>query len=135
MKKLSLILLGSAISFAMVTGVFAQSADTTAAKTTAKPAAKAKKATTMYVTGTVTAVDAAANTLTVEKKVKKETKSYTFTAGSKVKLADIAKDSKVTVAYTKDGDKLTASSVKAVVAKKAKAAATTAAPSKDTTKM
>lgn len=125
MKKLGLILLGSAICFAMVTGVFAESTDSTASTTTKTTA---KKASVMHATGTVTEVDATANTITIQGKKS----TMTFTAGSKVKVADIAKDSKVTVTYTKSGDKLTASSVKAVTTKKK---TTTSTTSNDTTKM
>ena len=115
MKKLSLILLGSAISFALVTGVFAQSTDSTSKTTTTTKTTTTKKSTSLQATGTVTAVDAAANTITIQPK---KGSALTFTAGSKVKLADIAKDSKVVVTYTKDGDTLTAKSVKPATSKK-----------------
>jgi hypothetical protein len=125
MKKLSLVILGSAISFALVTGVFAQiSTDSTKTTTTTT---KTPKVTKSQAVGTVTAVDAAANTITIKTK---KGSSLTFTAGSKVKLADIAKDSKVTVTFTKDS---TATSVKPYVTKKK--TTTTNTTSTDSTKM
>jgi len=71
MKKLSLILLGSAISFAMVAGVFAQSADTTTKTQPPKPQPLPRKLQHYKLKGTVTAVDAAANTLPWKRKPKK----------------------------------------------------------------
>ena len=130
MKKLGLILLGSAILLALVVGVFAHSNDTTAAKpekkakamkTLAKKDTKTEKRAVEkkhYFTGEVTGIDAAANTITVEKKIGKKIKTMTFSAGEKVKLADIKKDSKVTVIYTKKGDKASASFVREHVVKK-----------------
>ena len=144
MKTTKLMTLGLAVicSFVFATSVMAQDAakkDAAPAKPAAVKAevkaekAPAKKAVAKEVkavkpvakkqqfTGVVTAVDAQANTFTVEKKGKKA-ESMTFTAGKDVKVADIAKDSKVEVSYKKDGDKIEAVKVtaKAVVAKETK---------------
>jgi hypothetical protein len=78
-----------------------------------KPVAKKQQ-----FTGIVTAVDAQANTFTVEKKNKKAAESKTFIAGKDVKIADIAKDSKVEVSYKKDGEKYEAVKVAPAPAKK-----------------
>ncbi len=88
------------------------------AKTVVKKAAIEKK---HEFTGIVASVDAAANTLTVDKKGE----SMTFTAGKNIKLADIKKDSKVNVTYVKDGNKCEA--LKVVEAKAIKAPAKKAA--------
>ena len=123
-SKLTTLAIAGIVSLALTSGVFAEEAKKEAAqakattKATAKPAAKAK---THWVRGKVTAVDAAAGTITIEKKEKKGTESLTFTAGKNIKLDDIKKDSTVTVAYTKEGDKMEASSVKAHVTKMASA--------------
>ena len=115
-SKLATLALAGIVSLALTSGVFAEEAKKEAAapaKATAKPAAKAKS---MWATGKVTAVDAAASTITIEKKGKKGMESETFTVGKDVKIADIKKDSKVTVTYTKEGDKMEASKVAEVKA-------------------
>jgi hypothetical protein len=89
-----------------------------------------KKAEPLIFKGKVTAVDAVKNTFTVERMVmgkdgkpmmkdgKSVMKSMTFEAGKDVKIADIAKDAKVKVAFKKDGDKVIAESVKPMEEKK-----------------
>jgi maltose-binding protein MalE len=96
------------------------------------PAAKAAKA--MTLTGTVVSSDAIANTLVVKGSKGEETFSIAPTAkismGKKeVKIADVAKDEKVTVKYTEENGAKTASAVKisAAAGKKADKTSTAAA--------
>ncbi|OGW60942.1 MAG: hypothetical protein A2V83_00190 [Nitrospirae bacterium RBG_16_64_22] len=100
----------------------------------------AKKAKAHQVTGSVKAVDAKANTLTVVKKVKKEEKEVVLSCTDKTKfkgvkgLADVKAGDKVTAKYSEKDGKNVASSVdvKAAPAKKEekKAEKKEAAPAK-----
>jgi hypothetical protein len=99
---------------------------------TKAPAAKAAKS--MTLSGTVVSSDAIANTLVVKGSKGEETFSIAPTAkitmGKKeVKIADVAKDEKVTVKYTEENGAKTASAVKisAAAAKKAEKTSTAAA--------
>lgn len=96
------------------------------------PAAKAAKS--MTLAGTVVSSDAIANTIVVKGSKGEETFSIAPTAkitmGKKeVKIADVAKDEKVTVKYTEENGAKTASAVKisAAAAKKADKTSTAAA--------
>jgi hypothetical protein len=134
-KTLSKLAMVAALSF----GAHAFAADA-AAPAAAAPATEAKapavkpaKAKTM--TGTVVSSDAIANTLVVKNAKGEETFTVAPTAkitqGKKeVKIADVAKDGKVTVKYTEENGAKTASSVKvsAAAAKKDAKTATAAAP-------
>ena len=110
----------------------AQAAPAADAKATA-----AKPAKSMTLAGTVVSSDAIANTLVVKGSKGEETFSIAPTAkitmGKKeVKIADVAKDEKVTVKYTEENGAKTASAVKisAAAAKKADKTSTAAAPAK-----
>jgi alkyl hydroperoxide reductase subunit AhpF len=103
-----------------------------AAEAKAAPAVAAKAKT---FSGTVVSTDAIANTIVVKNTKGEETFSIAATgkisSGKKeVKLADIAKDQKVTVKYTEEAGAKTASAVKvsAVAAKKEAKTSTAAAP-------
>jgi len=106
-----------------------------AADAKAAPAAKPGKA--MTLAGTVVSSDAIANTLVVKGSKGEETFSIAPTTkimmGKKeVKIADIAKDEKVTVKYTEENGAKTASAVKisAAAGKKSEKTSTAAAPAK-----
>jgi len=106
-----------------------------AASAPAKAAPKAAAAKTMSVSGVVVSTDAIANTLVVKDKKGESTISVAPTSkimqGKKeLKLADIAKDQKVTVKYTEENGAKTAASIKVSAAAPAKKAApaTAAAP-------
>jgi len=103
-----------------------------AADAKAAPAAKPGKA--MTLAGTVVSSDAIANTLVVKGSKGEETFSIAPTTkimmGKKeVKIADIAKDEKVTVKYTEENGAKTASAVKisAAAGKKSEKTSTAAA--------
>ena len=108
---------------------------TTTTTTTTAPAAKPGKA--MTLAGTVVSSDAIANTLVVKGSKGEETFSIAPTAkitmGKKeVKIADVAKDEKVTVKYTEENGAKTASAVKisAAAGKKSEKTSTAAAAAK-----
>jgi hypothetical protein len=134
-KTLSKLAIVAALSFSA--SVFAADAAPAAAPAAAEakaaPAAKPAKAKSM--TGTVVSSDAIANTLVVKNSKTEETFTVAPTAkitlGKKeVKIADVAKDEKVTVKYTEENGAKTASSVKvsAIAAKKEAKTSTAAAP-------
>ena len=110
----------------------AAAATAPAADAKAAPAAKPGKA--MTLAGTVVSSDAIANTLVVKGSKGEETFSIAPTTkimmGKKeVKIADIAKDEKVTVKYTEENGAKTASAVKisAAAGKKSEKTSTAAA--------
>jgi len=110
----------------------APAATAPAADAKAAPAAKPGKA--MTLAGTVVSSDAIANTLVVKGSKGEETFSIApttkITMGKKeVKIADIAKDEKVTVKYTEENGAKTASAVKisAAAGKKSEKTSTAAA--------
>ena len=81
------------------------------------PATSSKKISSMSATGIVVTIDAVGNTITVKGKKKQWT--FAIPANAKIMqgrkpivLMDIASGSKVTVRYFKDGDTLSASSIK-----------------------
>lgn len=131
-KTLSKLALVAALSLGAA--AFAADAAPAAVSAEAKaPAAKPAKAKTM--TGTVVSSDAIANTLVVKNSKSEETFTVAPTAkitlGKKeVKIADVAKDEKVTVKYTEENGAKTASSVKvsAIAAKKEAKTSTASAP-------
>jgi hypothetical protein len=135
-KTLSKLALVAALSFSASAFAADAAAPAAAAEAKAAPAAapaKAAKAKTM--TGSVVSSDAIANTLVVKNAKGEETFSIAPTAkitlGKKeVKIADVAKDEKVTVKYTEENGAKTASSVKvsAAAAKKEAKTSTAAAP-------
>ncbi len=106
------------------------------AKAAPAPAAAATaKAKAKSFTGTVVSTDAIANTIVVKNAKGEETFSIAATgkisSGKKeVKLADVAKDQKVTVKYTEEAGAKTASAVKvsAAAPKKEAKTSTAAAP-------
>ena len=107
----------------------AATAPAATAKTAAVAAPKA-----MSFSGMVVSTDAIGNTVVVKGSKGEETFSVpatcTITQGKKdVKLADVAKDQKVTVKYMEEAGAKTASSIKVTAAKKA-VAATAAVPAK-----
>ena len=110
----------------------APAATAPAADAKAAPAAKPGKA--MTLAGTVVSSDAIANTLVVKGSKGEETFSIAPTTkimmGKKeVKIADVAKDEKVTVKYTEENGAKTASAVKisAAAGKKSEKTSTAAA--------
>jgi hypothetical protein len=105
---------------------------TTTTTTTTAPAAKPAKA--MTLAGTVVSSDAIANTLVVKGSKGEETFTISPTTkimmGKKeVKIADVAKDEKVTVKYSEENGAKTASTVKisAAAGKKSEKTSTAAA--------
>lgn len=85
------------------------------------PAEKKAPAKVTQVTGDIKAVDAAAKTITVVKKVKDKVEEVVVTVDDKT-LAAVKAGDKVTVKYTTADGKNTAKSVKKVEAKPAKKA-------------
>lgn len=136
-KTLSRLAAAALVAFGAT--AFAAEAAQAATEAKAAPAAEAKApavkaAKTMTLTGTVVSSDAIANTLVVKGAKGEETFSIApaakITMGKKeVKIADVAKDEKVTVKYTEENGAKTASAVKlsAAAAKKADKTATAAA--------
>ena len=135
-SKLALIAgISMVAAFAEEAAAPAAPAATPAASAPAKAAPKAAAAKTMSVSGVVVSTDAIANTLVVKDKKGESTISVAPTSkimqGKKeLKLADIAKDQKVTVKYTEENGAKTAASIKVSAAAPAKKAApaTAAAP-------
>ncbi len=132
MKKLTLILCIVA-AFALVSAVFAQAATPPQKQSaayqpkvakqvpaqTAKPAVEKnmKKMTEKTAAGTIVSVDAVANTLVVKGKkgemtVQVAPMAKIMIAGKEAKLADIKKDSKVTITYKWEGKTRVATAVK-----------------------
>lgn len=110
--------LALAAVFTISAGAFAVEAPAASAGSKAVPAAKAAPAAkSRSMSGTVVSSDAIANTLVVKNAKGEETFSVAPTAkitlGKKdVKIADVAKDEKVTVKYTEENGAKTATSVK-----------------------
>ncbi len=119
MKKYIAIFVALLFAFALSAVTFAAEKPMDAPKAdTPKVEKKAAKAKTKQVTGEVTAVDAAAKSITVKSK-KAE---VTMTADEKM-LADVKMGDKVTAKYTEKDGKMTAKSVKKAAAKAEKKAA------------
>ena len=98
--------------------------ETLASEGSNAPATSAKHARTLTAAGTVTSIDVVGNTLIVEGR-KKSSLTFSIPANTKITqnkktitLGDITTGSKVVVRYTKDGDTLTAASIKVWPAKK-----------------
>ena len=136
-KSLSKLAMVAALSFSAsafaADAVAPAAAAAPATEAKAAPAAKPAKAKTF--SGSVVSSDAIANTLVVKNTKGEETFSLAPTAkisqGKKeVKIADVAKDQKVTVKYTEENGAKTASSVKvsAAAAKKEAKTSTAEAP-------
>jgi hypothetical protein len=132
LNTLSKLALAAALSFGA--SAFAAEAAPAAAEKAAPAAKPAKPAKAKSFTGTVVSSDAIANSLVVKGGKGEETFAVAPTAkitqGKKeVKIADVAKDEKVTVKYTEENGTKTASSIKvsAAAAKKEAKASTAAA--------
>jgi hypothetical protein len=135
MKTKSLSMLAAAAVLSLGVSAFAADAASAEAKAPAAEAKvpAAKPAKSMTYAGTVVSSDAIANTLVVKGAKGEETFSIApatkITMGKKeVKIADLAKDEKMTVKYSEENGAKTASSVKisAAAAKKADKTATAA---------
>jgi Cu/Ag efflux protein CusF len=123
-KALVLVVLLTLVAF--VSGVMAQQKP--AEKPAPAPAKPAEKAKVEKFSGTVEKVDEAAKNVVVKGKVKKEEKTMTFAvdektkitkAGKEMPLADLKEGTNVSVEYKKDGDKMTATAIKAAAPKAA----------------
>ena len=134
--KLYAALLAGLVACGVVMAQEGAAAGTTAPATTEKaaPAKKAPAAKTMSVAGTVVSVDAIANTVIVEKKVKKAMVQDTLYTSEKTKmakgktLADLKAGDMVSASYKVEDGKMMASSITVKMAPKAKAMKKEAAP-------
>ncbi len=104
------------LGFALASTPLTVSAETTAPA----PAAKTKAAKAPTASGTITAIDATANTVTIQttKKQGDKSESFTVTSTTKIKkdkkaatLADFAVGDKVTIGYTEAAGVMTATSL------------------------
>ena len=126
MKKTIVIVLSLVLMFAFTAVTFAAEKAAAPAEKKEMKAEKAKKAVKKQVTGEVTAVDAAANTLTVKGKkgdvmLSTDDKTTVMEGKAKKTLADVKAGDKVTVHYSEADGKNVAHKVvmKAAPAKKA----------------
>ena len=140
MKKVLMLALTVLIGFAFVTGAFAQAPGTseqTTTTTTTTPAPEKKETTTtttttckvMRFTGKVTALDTAANMMTVKGKKG----DMTFDVSSAKMKESVKAGSKVTVKYMEKDGKMMASSVTMRGVKKTKTTTTTTETKEETT--
>jgi uncharacterized alpha/beta hydrolase family protein len=115
------------ILVAFVSGVMAQQKPATTPAPAPKAAAPEKVKLEKF-SGTIEKVDEMAKAIDVKRKVKKEEKVLTFATDDKTKItkagkdmpfADLKQGMRVSVTYKKDGDKMTAVSIKVAAPKPA----------------